>query len=58
MGSDIILKTNLSCEFDDCLLYGGGYESNMGEYTIDEDIVNFIVEYHFEQCAKDSLIFL
>ena len=30
----------------------------MGEFTIDEDNVNFIVEYHFEQCAKDGLIFL
>jgi len=58
VGSYIILKTTLSCEFDDCLLYGGGYKSGMGEFTIDEDSVKFIVEYHFEQCAKDGLIFL
>ena len=34
-----------------------GYENNAGEWTIDEDTVNIIIEYHLEQCAKDGFKF-
>ena len=57
MGSSVILKTTVSCKFNDCLLTHAGYESNAGERTIDEDTVNFIIEYHFEQCAEDGFKF-
>ena len=54
MGSSIVLKTPISCKFNDCLLTHAGSESDAGEWTIDEDTVNFIIEYHLKQCAKDG----
>ena len=54
----IILKTTLSCKFEDCLLMNAEYDINTEEITIDEDSIKFLIEYHLEQCAKDGFIFL
>ena len=54
----MILKTTLSCKFEDCLLMNAGYDISAEKITIDEHTLKYLIEYHLEQCAKDGFIFL